>query len=59
MGTSNTPPRFNRYVMEAKGFLIYIDKGIAHALSNNFGLIPKNSHPWCLYNSFIRVLFSF
>jgi hypothetical protein len=29
--------RFNRYVMEPKGFLIYPKRGIAHALSNNFG----------------------
>jgi hypothetical protein len=33
----NTPSRFNRYVMEPKKILIYLDKGIAHALNINFG----------------------
>ncbi len=33
----NTPPRFNKYVMEPKKFLIYLNKGIARALSSNFG----------------------
>ncbi len=28
----NTPPRFFRYVMEPKGFLIYLNRGIACAL---------------------------
>jgi hypothetical protein len=32
----NTPPGFNRHVMEPKRFLIYPKRGIAHAL-NNFG----------------------
>jgi hypothetical protein len=32
----NTPPSFKIYVMEPKGFLGYLKKGIASAL-NNFG----------------------
>ncbi len=40
----NTPPYFNRYVMEPKGFLIQPKRGIAHALSNyGHKQYPSNS----------------
>ncbi len=31
---SNTPPSCNRYVMEPKIIFIYLERGIAHPLSN-------------------------
>jgi len=30
----NTLSHFNKYGIEPKGFLIYLERGIAHALSN-------------------------
>jgi hypothetical protein len=39
------PFKFNRYVMEPKGFFIYPKRGIAHALNSNYGneQYPSNS----------------
>jgi hypothetical protein len=30
----NTPPSFNRYVIEPKGFVTYLKRGTTHAVSN-------------------------
>jgi hypothetical protein len=34
LGLCNTPLGFFKYVVESNGFLIYPNRGIAHALSN-------------------------
>jgi len=65
LGLCNIPLGFFKYVMEPKGFIIYINKGIACAL-NNFGhkqypsnSLDQNNSITSVYITLKRVLLSF
>jgi hypothetical protein len=50
------PPGSNKYVMEPKGFLMYLNKGIAQGLSNNS---RHEQYPFdSLYQTFFPMVFT-